>query len=95
MDSALVVVQTSGLTGAGERDCKLSIVPVKVQSEKGQSEKGHKIVETRAFLDQGSSASFCTTSLMNQLGISGRGTRILLHTMGQELYEVALYQIWR
>ena len=77
--SALVAVQTSGLTGAGEQDCKLSIVPVKVKSK-----KGHKIVETYAFLDQGSSASFCTTSLMNRLGITGRGTRILLRTMGQE-----------
>ncbi len=44
--SALVVVQTSGLTGAGKQDCKLSIVPVKVKSK-----KGHKIVETYAFLE--------------------------------------------
>lgn len=37
----LVTAQTSGLTGAGEQDCKLSIVPVKVKSK-----KSHKIVES-------------------------------------------------
>lgn len=79
VNSALVTVQTSGLTGAGEQDCKLSIVPVKVKSK-----KGHTIVETYAILDQGSSASFCTTSLMNRLDIPGRGTKILLRTIGQE-----------
>lgn len=77
--SALVTAQTSGLTGAGEQDCKLSIVPVKVKSK-----KSHKIVETYAFLDQGSSSSFCTIRLLNKLNISGRGTKIFLHTMGQE-----------
>ncbi|KAK0148069.1 hypothetical protein N1851_012226 [Merluccius polli] len=71
--------RNSGLTGAGDHDCKLSIVPVKVKSKKGR-----KIVETYAFLDQGSSGSFCTSSLMNKLNVSGRGTKILLRTMGQE-----------
>ena len=81
MDSggALVSVQTGGLTGAGEPDCKLAIVPVKVKSSKGQ-----RAVETYAFLDPGSSASFCTVGLMDRLKLSGRGTKILLRTMGQE-----------
>ncbi len=77
--SSLVTVQTSGLTGAGEQDFKLAIVPVKVKSKRGQ-----KIVETYAFLDQGSSASFCTMGLMDRLNLSGRKTKILLRTMGQE-----------
>lgn len=77
--SALVTAQTSGLTGAGEQDCKLSTVPVKVKSK-----KSHKIVETYAFLDQGNSSSFCTISLMNKLNISGRRTKIFLRTIGQE-----------
>lgn len=72
-------VQTSGLTGAGEGDCKLTIVPVRVKSKKGQ-----RTVETYTFLDQGSSASFCTMGLMDRLDLSGRKTRILLCTMGQE-----------
>ncbi|CAM4597167.1 unnamed protein product [Leuciscus chuanchicus] len=77
--SSLVAVQTSGLTGAGEQDFKLAIVPVKVKSKSGQ-----RIVETYAFLDQGSSASFCTMGLMDRLNLSGRKTKILLRTMGQE-----------
>ncbi|KAL4009002.1 hypothetical protein ACER0C_002854 [Sarotherodon galilaeus] len=78
-DNIPVTIQTSGLTGAGEQDCKLAIVPVKVKSKRGQ-----RIVETYAFLDQGSSASFCTVGLMDKLNIAGRRTKILLRTMGQE-----------
>lgn len=74
-----VTVQSSGLTGAGEQDCKLAIVPVKVKSKKGQ-----RILETNAFLDQGSSASFCTVGLLDKLNLTGRKTKILLRTMGQE-----------
>ncbi|KAL3979219.1 Rab5 GDP/GTP exchange factor [Sarotherodon galilaeus] len=78
-DNIPVTIQTSGLTGAGEQDCKLAIVPVKVKSKRGQ-----RIVETYAFLDQGSSASFCTVGLIDKLNIAGRRTKILLRTMGQE-----------
>ncbi len=39
---------------------------------------------TYAFLDQGSTAVFCTANLANKLNLSGRRTRILLWTMGQE-----------
>lgn len=76
--SYLVIVQTSALTGANEQDFKLAIVPVKVKSKRGQ-----RIVETY-FLDQGSSASFCTLGLMDRLNLSGRKTKIILRTMGQE-----------
>ena len=78
--SSLVEVQTSRLTGAGEQDFQLAIEPVKVKSKKGQ-----KTVETYGFLDQGSSASFCTTGLMDRLNLSGRKTTIILRTMGQEI----------
>ena len=70
---------SSGLTGAGEQDCKLPIVPVQVKSKKGT-----KTVITYAFLDQGSTAVFCTESLMHKLHLTGRNGRILLRTMGQE-----------
>lgn len=59
-----VTIQTNGLTGSGEQDCKL--------------------VETYTFLDQGSSASFCTVGLVDKLNLAGRKTKILLHTKGQE-----------
>lgn len=67
MGSCLVTVQTSGLTGDGEQDFMLAIVPVKLKSKRGQ-----RIVETYAFLDLGSSASFCTMGLMDRLNLSGR-----------------------
>lgn len=67
------------LLGAGYHDCKRSIVPVKVKSK-----RGHKVVKTYAFLDQGSSGSFCTLCLMKKLNISGRGTKIFFRTVGQE-----------
>ena len=79
MGSALISGQSSGLTGVGEHDCTLSIVPVQVKSK-----KGHETLITCAFLDPGSSASFCTERLINKLNIRGRRTVILLRTMGQE-----------
>lgn len=78
-DDSVVEVQTSGLTGAGDQDCKLAVVPVRVKSTKGQ-----RSVETYAFLDPGRAASFCIVSLMDKLGLPGRKTKILLRTMGQE-----------
>lgn len=51
--SALVSIQSSGLTGAGRDNCALSVVPVCVKSKKVS-----KVVTTYAFLDSGSSASF-------------------------------------
>lgn len=48
VDSTLV---SSGLTGAGDEYCKLSIVPVQVKSKKGS-----QIITTYAFLDHGSTA---------------------------------------
>lgn len=76
VDNTLV---SSGLTGAGDQDCKLPIVPVQIKSNKGT-----KVVITYAFLDQGSTAVFCTESLMQKLHLTGRKGRILLRTMGQE-----------
>lgn len=79
MGSSQIYVPSSGLTGAGGQDCILSNVPVQVKSK-----KGHETLITYAFLDPGSSASFCTERLMNQLKLWGRRTGILLRTMGQE-----------
>ncbi|CAL9682043.1 unnamed protein product [Knipowitschia caucasica] len=75
----LVSVQSSGLTGAGRQDCTLSILPVQVKSKRGQ-----ETLITYAFLDPGSTASFCTERLMNRLNLTGRKLGILLRTMGQE-----------
>lgn len=77
--SAMVSLQTSGLTGAGNDNCALPIVPVCVKSKKGNG-----VVMTYAFLDSGSSASFCTESLMNKLNLPGKRVNILLRTMSQD-----------
>lgn len=76
VDSTLV---SSGLTGAGDQDCKLPIIPVQVKCSKRT-----RTVVTYAFLDQGSTVVFCTESLMQELHLAGRSGWILLKTMGQE-----------
>lgn len=53
-----------------------SIVPFLVKSKKGS-----KILETYAFMDPGSSATFCTNALARQLNLQGRRTELELKTM--------------
>ena len=71
--------ETCGYTGAGNGECVLAIVPVRLKSKKGT-----QTVETYSFIDQGSSATFCTEKVMTMLNLRGRKTEILLRTMGQE-----------
>ncbi|KAJ8351035.1 hypothetical protein AAFF_G00159560 [Aldrovandia affinis] len=66
-------------TGGLGRNCMLAIVPVRVKVT-----KRNKSVLTYAFLDPGSSATFCTENLMKRLHAKGWKTEILLRTMGQE-----------
>ncbi|KAI2645663.1 Cold shock protein 1 [Labeo rohita] len=77
--NALISVQSNSLTGAGGDACALSILPVCVKAKNGT-----KIVETYAFLDPGSSSTFCTESLMEKLNLSGKKLNILLKTMNQD-----------
>lgn len=54
--------------GAGEEDPNVfSIVAVKVKSQ-----KSNKVVCTYAFLDPGSSGTFCTANLAKRLGVTGK-----------------------
>ena len=61
----------------------MSILPVKIWSQ----ENG-RVVETYAFLDGGSSATFCSRSLLKQLGVAGEGTKISMTTASVEDQEV-------
>lgn len=83
ISSAQVSLRGGEHSGAGDKhntnECMLSIVPVKVKHSKGS-----KVIHTYAFLDSGSSATFCTKSLIDKLKITGRKTNILLRTMSQE-----------
>lgn len=75
----LTSLKACSLTGAGKERCALSILPVKVKSAKGD-----RVIHTYAFLDSGSSATFCSEDLMRKLNVTGRKTSLLLRTMGQE-----------
>ena len=57
----------------------LLIVPVKMKSKKSD-----KYVKTYAFMDPGSTATFCTGDLQKKLNVKGKPTQILLSTMGQD-----------
>ncbi|XP_046346812.2 uncharacterized protein LOC124127462 [Haliotis rufescens] len=58
--------------------CTMVIMPVKVLMKGGL-----RAIETYAFLDPGSSASFCTESLMRQLGASGKPMKLNIDSMGK------------
>ncbi|XP_074624387.1 uncharacterized protein LOC141882335 [Acropora palmata] len=64
------------VTGAGRPRTGMAIVPVKVKRKSSDD-----AIVTYAFLDNGSSSTFCTESLMKQLGIEGLKTRISLTTL--------------
>ncbi|XP_030214395.1 uncharacterized protein LOC115545409 isoform X1 [Gadus morhua] len=81
VSNALVSLDSEGDTGVGSKECSLSVLPVKVRLNKST-----KVIETYAFSDPGSSATFCTESLMTQLNAPGQKMDILLKTMGQEKY---------
>lgn len=71
--------QTVGFTAAGASECLLSIIPVKVRSQ-----KSGMCVETYAFIDPGSTGTFCTEELQKKLDAKGKPTQIVLNTMGQD-----------
>lgn len=74
-----VTFQTCGHIGAGVEDYStFSIVAVKVRSK-----LTNKIMQTYAFLDPGSSGTFCTETMAKRLNLRGKKTSILLRTMGQ------------
>ncbi|XP_062415351.1 uncharacterized protein LOC134107519 [Pungitius pungitius] len=66
-----------GLTGAGHCNGILPILPVKVKCS-----KGNKIIETNAFLDPGSTGTFCTRKLIDKLNVEGRKFKIHIRTLG-------------
>ena len=67
------------VTGAGDTDSILAIVPVQVKAK-----NGNKVVTSYAFLDPGSTATFCTEELMSELSLRGKKINSLLTTMGDQ-----------
>ncbi|XP_071150422.1 uncharacterized protein [Mytilus edulis] len=73
-------INASTHTRARESRCQaLPIVPVRLKLINCD-----KYVETYAFLDSGSTASFCTENVVRFLNVEGKRTQINLLTMGQE-----------
>ena len=70
-----VYQESSACTGAGD-SCVLAIVPVRIKSKRSD-----EAVEVYAFMDLGSSASFCTEALARQLNVQGRRTELMLSTI--------------
>ena len=66
-------------TGAGEPEGTLAVGSVKVKPKKGSN-----TITTYAFLDPGSTATFCTEAILQQLQITGLKGEILLRTMNRE-----------
>ena len=76
--SAILHQETSACTGAGG-NCVLAIVPIRVKSK-----KSNKVVEAYAFMDPGSSASFCTEALASQLNVQGRKANLMVSTINSK-----------
>ena len=66
---------SNALSTDKSESCTLAIIPIKI-SVKGS----HKVIETLAFLDPGSTATFCSEGLMNKLNCSGKKVRYKLET---------------
>lgn len=71
--------ESCGNTGAGEEECVLAVVPVKLQSRKSE-----RYVETYAFIDPGSTATFCTEDIQRKLNLKAKSNQFLLDTMAQD-----------
>ena len=81
LNSAMVSVEDDDpMMGASQsKQCTLAIVPVRVKMSNSDT-----VINTHAFLDPGSSATFCTDSLKRKLNVTSKHVSILLCTMGQE-----------
>ena len=72
---------TSSATSTGAGDVvqqALPILPVRIKCAKSD-----KFVETYAFLDCGSTATFCSETIMRELNVEGKKTKLGLLTMTQ------------
>ena len=78
----------NGLNQEARRRTAMAVIPVKVRSK-----ENNKSVITYAFLDNGSSATFCTESLMKQLGVDGAKVKISLSTLEKKNSPVDSYLI--
>lgn len=69
VNNTLVSSQACNHTGARNNSGILPILPVQVKST-----MSNKVIQTYAFLDTGSTSTFCSESLMRRLNLNGRKT---------------------
>ena len=67
-------VDTNSLNSHSSEDVYLCVVPVRVRYDNAE-------VHTYAFLDQGSTHTFCDTKLINALNVSGESENISVNTL--------------
>lgn len=67
--------QVSNIGSWGDVECTMAIVPIYVQT-------GAKCILTYAFFDTGSSVSFISRNLQEQLNVQGKKLKMVLNTMG-------------
>ncbi|XP_043222648.1 uncharacterized protein LOC122381925 [Amphibalanus amphitrite] len=77
-----VKLRSSSKTCADSSSTMMSIVPVKMWTDGGQK------VETYAFLDGGSSATFCSESLLKQIGAVGENVKLSMTTASVDNQQV-------
>lgn len=78
----------NGFATDSRSDHALSIVPVVVKAGNGD-----KCIRTYAFLDTGSTASFCTEKLMRSLNVEGKRVKINLCTMSDKSKPASSYLV--
>lgn len=76
VNNTVVSAQACNHTGARNNSGILPNLPVQVKST-----MSNKVIQTYAFLDTGSTSTFCSESLMRRLNLNGRKTKISLLTM--------------
>ena len=64
--------------GYRKGQCTIAIIPVHVRSKNGL-----KTVDTYAFLDPGSSVTFCSGDLMHRFGAGGKTAKITVNIMSK------------
>ena len=74
--------------GEARRRTAMAVIPVKIRSK-----SSNQTIITYAFLDNGSSATFCTESLMRKLGVDGTKVKISLSTLEKKNSPVDSYLI--
>ena len=79
------VAQTFGSqTGAGSYGI-LPILPVQVKAR-----RGNKVSQTYAFLDNGSTSTFCTEALMRKLNLTGKRSKMFVNNEPKDICQHTL-----